>query len=438
MLQTAVAFWIVVLGSTFGCSRSTNNITKYQLSSSSMAPTWFGPHFLAICGECGQRSEVIQEAFDPALPTRCFSCGAVCDCSSQVQAGETIEIVRPALRASLQRFDVITFSSRESSPDAATDTLKRIWALPGEQLELHAGQAWIDGKPLQKNLRDFASICIPLSRFPKDTRSHWWLTDKATGEETRIEAVTKREQLSPAMSLVSNQQLEYRYARPNPAPEAPRMLNSPVVNDFPFNQNSIARFHEVTDVLLAIEIVKPTRAPWSVCLSAGGKLYRVRLASPDGDGVCIEPGNATRLIIAICDGRLLVSTETMDLQRVLVELTAEPIADHDLNESMISISTTGNLAIRRLLVARDQWLGPSVGRETDWIPSGNAAEIGGANAGYFVLGDNLERSIDSRDASVGRISADRITGRVKPAAGSNAWIQLLLDHTFREVGGSQQ
>jgi type IV secretory pathway protease TraF len=434
MLQTAVAFWIVLLGLTMGCNRSKNSITKYQLSSSSMGPTWFGPHLTATCGECGQQSEVIQEAFDPSMPTRCFSCGAVCDCSSKVQPGEVIEIVGPASRASLQRFDVITFSSSESNLDASADTLKRIWALPGEQLELNAGEAWINGKLLRKNAREFASICIPLSRFPKDTRSHWWVTDQATGEQTRIEAAAERKQLS----LESGQQLEFRYARPNPAPKAPKMVASPVVDDFPFNQNSIARFHEVTDFLLAIEIVKPTRAPWSVCLSAGGKLFRVHIASRDGHGVSIEPGNATRLIIAVCDGRLLVSTESMDLQSDLAELTSEPIAGHGLNESMISISTTGTLAIRRLLVARDQWLAPSASRETEGMPSGSGNEIGGANAGYFVLGDNLERSIDSRDASIGRISPDRITGQVKPVAGSSAWIQSLLSHAFREVSGSQQ
>jgi Signal peptidase, peptidase S26 len=435
-LQSAVAFWGVFIGFAIGCGRPTSNLVKYQIDSSSMAPTWFGPHLIASCRECGQRSAVVREAFDPALPTRCFSCGAVCESPKAqlggIHAGEVIEISKS--ETSLTRFDVVTFKpspgSSEHDEGAQRETLKRIWALPGEYLELHDGNAWIDGKPLQKSIGEFAAIGIPLSRFPKDSRSHWWVVDKANGE-THIELAAGQGYLN----LQRDQRLEFRYVRPNRNAQSPAMLRSPVVNDFPFNQNSIAQFHDVADVLLAIELYKPVATPWVVKFGTEGGLYRVHVGANEQVDGTAKVETATHMVFAICDGRLLVSTDLNDYQWELVDLVSEVDSEHVAPDSLLSITTTGDLGISRLLVARDQWLGPRMSREVDWVPTGNKHEIETAVAGgYFVLGDNLELSSDSRDAAVGRISPKRITGQVKRLGSEPHWIRELLDHTFRDVG----
>ena len=419
VLQSAVAFWGVLLGFAIGCDRSTNSVTKYQISSSSMAPTWFGPHLKATCSVCGQRSEIVLEAYDPAMPTRCTSCGAVCDSPNklnedEIQPGEVIEITRPASSTGLKRFDLVTFSSSklDSSTQVSPETLKRIWALPGEDIQLRDGNAWIDGKLLQKNLRAFASICIPLSRFPKDTRSHWWVTDKSNNQGARIEDVANQGQLI----LERGQQLEFRYVRPNRNPAAAQLQPSSVVSDFPFNQNSIAKFYEVADVLLAIEFVKPTSAPWLASIQSERKRYRLCVGANDNaSGNVVNLERVKRVMIAACDGRILVSTERTDHEWSLTELASDRVAVDQVDvDSLITITATDGLHISRLLVARDQWLGPRESRETDWMPSGNED-----TAGYFVLGDNLELSVDSRDASIGRIGPDRITGQARRLAGYN-------------------
>ena len=418
VLQSAVAFWGVLLGFAIGCDHSTNNVTKYQISSSSMAPTWFGPHLKATCSACGQRSEIVLEAYDPAMPTRCTSCGAVCDSPNKlneddIQPGEVIEITRPASSTGLKRFDLVTFSSSkldsstQVSPETLTETLKRIWALPGEDIQLHDGNAWIDGKLLKKSIREFTSICVPLSCFPKSTRSHWWVTDNANNHGTRIEDAAIQGQLI----LERGQQLEFRYLRPNRNPEAAQMLPSSVVSDFPFNQTSIAKFYDVADVLLAIEFVKPTSEAWQVSIQSEGKRYTLRLnANDDARRDSINLENIKRVVIAVCDGRMLVSTERTDHEWNLAELvrdTVQVAVDQAPVDSLIRITTTEALHISRLLVARDQWLGPrKVARRIGRLRKEDTA-------GYFVLGDNLELSVDSRDASIGRIAPDRITGQAK-------------------------
>ena len=396
-----------------------------------MAPTWFGPHLTATCVHCGQQSAVVHEAYDPAIPTRCFSCGAVCICKDEIHPGEVIEITRCTATDSLKRFDVVTFNQPAIGDDESPQALKRVWALPGERIELHQGEAWIDGNRLQKSAQELAAICVPLSRFPQDMRSHWWIAGAPNGEPTRIEATANQRHLE----LDPSQRLEFRYVQPNRNPEFPEMLLSPIVDDYSFNQNSIAQLHEVPNYLLAIELVNPVLAPWFVHLHSEGKRYKV-VAGMNGQGnlPSAEVDGSNRLVIAVCDGRLLASTEKHDSKWNLVDLDAILDPNNVVQDALITITTTETLRIRRLLVARDQWLGPRESRLTEWTPSGTAAEIEAEIAGgYFMLGDNLRLSLDCRDPKVGRISHDRITGRVKRLEDSPEWVLSLLNHTFRDV-----
>ena len=437
VLQSAVAFWSVFFGFAIGCRRA-NSVIKYQVASSSMAPTWFGPHLTATCSHCGQQSPVVHEAYDPLVPTRCFSCGAICNCADDLQAGEVIEIFRRDASHPLKRFDVVAFDSPEHDEVESSHTLKRVWALPGEHIELRDGKAWINGKQLQKSAQELASVCLPLSRFPKDVRSHWWLVGAPHIEPIRIEVAANQSYCE----LEPSQRLEFRYVRPSRIPETPQMIPSPIADDFPFNQNSIAQFHEVSNYMLAIELVKPILTPWFVCMQAHGKQFRIRIGS-NGDGsrgqvktTVPEMDESNRLMIALCDDRLLAATEKRAAAWNLVDLEAA-LEPGSSKLALITITTSEPLEIKRLLIARDQWLGPRENRLTEWKPLGTNVASDFAE-GYFVLGDNLQLSLDSRDSTLGRIASDRITGLVKRLEDSPEWILSLLDHAFRAVDGSQR
>lgn len=411
---------------------------KHRVASSSMAPTWFGPHLTATCSHCGQSSPVVHEAYDPAVPTRCFSCGALCICKNDLQAGEVIEVVRRDANHPLKRFDVVAYGTHDE--DEFSQSLKRVWALPGERIELREGKAWINGTPLQKSAQELASVCLPLSRFPLDVRSHWWVADASHIEPIRIEVAANQSYFE----LKPNQRLEFRYVRPNRHPEMPSMLPSPIVDDFPFNQNSIAQFHEVPNYMLALELVRPVLTPWYVRMRSQGKQFRLcvgsnsKVTGGQAKPTSAEIDGTNRLLIAVCDDRLLAATEKRDSAWNLVDLEADSDPENAKLDSLITITTSEPLRIKRLLIARDQWLGPRESRLTEWELTGNEAEIAEANAsGYFVLGDNLRLSLDSRETTVGRIAGDRITGLVKRLEDSPEWILSLLDHAFRAVDRRQ-
>ncbi len=411
---------------------------KHRVASSSMAPTWFGPHLTATCSHCGQSSPVVHEAYDPAVPTRCFSCGALCICKNDLQAGEVIEVVRRDANHPLKRFDVVAYGTHDE--DEFSQSLKRVWALPGERIELREGKAWINGTPLQKSAQELASVCLPLSRFPLDLRSHWWVADVSHIEPIRIEVAANQSYFE----LKPNQRLEFRYVRPNRHPEMLSMLPSPIVDDFPFNQNSIAQFHEVPSYMLALELVRPVLTPWFVHMRSQGKQFRLcvgsnsKVTGGQAKPTSAEIDGTNRLLIAVCDDRLLAATEKRDSAWNLVDLEADSDPENAKLDSLITITTSEPLRIKRLLIARDQFLGPRESRLTEWELTGNEAEIAEANAsGYFVLGDNLRLSLDSRETTVGRIASDRITGLVKRLEDSPEWILSLLDHAFRAVDRRQ-
>ena len=245
--------------------------------------------------------------------------------------------------------------------------------------------------------------------------------------EDESHSLARVEDTARAKPLVlhPSQQLQFRYARPTRDPSTPALTSSSFVDDYPCNQNSTAELHQVDDYLIAIELSEPSNSVWQISLRSGQQTYPIAIDDSNS-----QLHASQFLVVAICDGRLLVSTETADQQTLLADFnsaaTAKGIyeATTDNAPTLITISAQQQLTIKRLIVARDLWLGPRENRAQNWTP-----ESGIDNSGYFVLGDNLPLSVDSRDSRVGRIAPNRITGRVNstyPNASRKAWIQRLF------------
>ena len=460
---------VVSLGTLFciagiGCNGSGANgigSERFQLASSSMAPRLLGPHFVDLCPRCGQQGASAAEAYDANRPTRCFQCGAVSVVDNEVKAGDVVEIVRDVNLRPLRRFDVIVY---ESTSDDSTEsertlrdatiegkdsvlrkqtsqfTAKRVWALPGDSIELRDGEAWVNGQQLQKSLREMAEVGIVISRFPADARSHWWVRESPLDPPIRIE---KRAD-ARSYRLQAAQRLEFRYARPSRNLAVEDLVPSPLVDDYTCNQNSTAALHKVTDYLVAVELAAAPTSDWSIGLCCNNKplVLRVLAEGSEPPEFTLQGDNTLKrssapslltipsarcLVAAECDGRLLVATEKGDWQWALnelhetasdtVQMRSKPVAlVHEAEQQVelephppiVWIESAGVLSVHRLVVERDLWLGPREERVAQWSEPTDQA----AKEGYFVLGDNLPLSLDSRDQSIGRIAAKRIVGRL--------------------------
>ncbi len=488
--QSAVAFSIfikanasvdVVLGSVIplvvllclagiGCSGRGSDRERFQVASSSMAPRLLGPHFVDVCQDCGHRGVSAVEAFDANIPTRCFACGAVSVVDSQASVGDLVEIVHNVSDAPVARFAVVVYESTQekthrveraqriesasatkhwtSHPSENHRVLKRVWALPGERIALRDGEAWIDGRQLRKTVQEMAAVSIAIGRLPADARSHWWVCDSGNNLPIPLEQKT----IDGRCDLLVGQRLEFRYARPSRNPLLHALVPSPLVDDYPCNQNNTAALHAVSDYLVAMEVAEPASSVWSLQLRWNGEPITIKISSADAASPSVDvqadtSGNGSQialsvsipaarfLVAAICDGRLLVSTETGNWRFALgaksVSSTAKPVSGPEdlerveteqLQQPLALIETENALSIKRMLVARDLWLGPREDRATEWTePKGKNAEDG-----YFVLGDNLPLSLDSRDLSISRIAPKRIIGRLATSSLGANWIETLL------------
>ncbi len=174
-------------------------------------------------------------------------------------------------------------------------------------------------------------------------------------------------------------------------------MASDIVDDYEGNQGVSRSLHHVTDYLVHGQMRQSLRDNLDVQLSYQGHPLTVRLhPSPAGHGNPIDAEGSTQLacdqefMLAICDTRLLVQTDLsagewpIDVQR-----KSSPGLPSDLPQLMLTAHAQ-DLVFSRLQVWRDQHLVRS-DRDT------GSADFGMVPAkSFFVLGDNLGVSIDSR------------------------------------------
>lgn len=377
--------------------------SKFEVTTSSMAPRLQGRHFLATCELCDQSFCVAAESYDSLIPTRCFSCGGPCLVdSTTVRPGDQVALQPLSKSDTIKRFDLVVFrSSRDSQP--SDFNVKRVWGLPEESIQLSEGELIVDGRLYQKSLLELVEVSVPLSRFPADRRSHWsWIgadttSDLAPGADVESRVVDDR------VILLSGEQLKYRYQR--------RFNNSAsnkttLDDDYVTNQNSTAPFHNVQDFFVAVLLERPCDQPWWIDINFYGHATRVEIlpiANGDTGDNCIFATNA--VVMAVCDGRLLAASD-QQLSEILLEQGKQSKIDRFESDELIRIGVNvGELQIRELRVSRDLWLGPRESRLASW-------NFDGSLDGYFVLGDNLPVSEDSRDQLFGRIQRAQILGRL--------------------------
>jgi len=133
-------------------------IEPLRIESGSMAPTFFGPRYEVTCEAChlpffcGADGPVERDFFT------CPACGFAENLFhlAQLLPGERIVIDR--LTPNFKRFDTIVFRNPESP---SRWNLKRIVALPGETVAFRDGNLWINGTLYRKTLEEQRKTAIP-------------------------------------------------------------------------------------------------------------------------------------------------------------------------------------------------------------------------------------------------------------------------------------
>jgi hypothetical protein len=418
----ALILTLLAYGAIAGCDQRDKRVaTRFQIASASMVPRWRGPHFLATCTKCKQTEAIACDTFERLLPTRCYRCGHTCTIGEEVWPGDVVTVEPIAVQAPLQRFDVIVIDhdlQRAEPHGTPSLAVKRIWGMPGERVELRDGELWIHGTQFQKSLQQLARVAIPLSSYPDDPHQHWWHLRK---EHVEPQLLRASKQALP-LRLNAGERLLFVYHQPGRSPDTRTLEPARIVDDYISNQNSTAIFHAVPDILVAFELAEACHSPWRVqfqlgkydcCLHIEPFVEQNVVSAEQSSHSNYSIPCHSSVVVAVCDGRLLALSDVADRQWQLqgnerasrVERIETVDGPKDVfTHAQVVVDVVDGLEIANVSVGRDLWLGPRESRQDYW----NADQQWGT--GYFVLGDNLPVSQDSRDPTMGRIARAKILG----------------------------
>jgi hypothetical protein len=396
-----------------GCDAS-GGALRFEVASSSMVPALFGPTRLATCKHCGQRRAIAAETYNAQLPTRCASCGGLCTVDTLLLAGDEIEL-RPLQEAtSIQRFDLVAITG----PKASLPQVKRVWGLPGEQLEFRDGDLWLNGELFQKTLTQLKQVSVPVANFPRDVSSHWMVqTNKGL---IAIEELAGPDKEQTGVLVAAGQELLWKHRRParvHPAEvdEAQWLKLQPILDDYAANQGVRCELHACQDYLFSLRLQERLQGSLRIdceyqqriipLVVRGSREPAVSSQASADHGDWIVEARA-RVDLALCDGRLICSTDVESCSINAADASrgvASTMNGEASSTAVLRLVSDSETRIRQLAIARDLYL---------YQVESGSAELGrGSTEGFFVMGDNLPVSIDSR-SSLGRIPRSRIMGLV--------------------------
>lgn len=379
-----------------------------RIAGASMAETLRGAHYLLSCDDCGFPCRY--DADRPPTDDR-----AVCPNCGYVMHSLDRAVLRPGQRVLIDRLaypfrppcrgDRIAF---RSSQDPDYFEVKRVVGLPGERISIRHGDIYADDRIVRKTLRQLRDVAV--------------LVHDSGFEPRRTVGLPARWR-TDAAATAGGTAWRYHHWRCFASP-LPRSAESPVLDNYGYNQNESRQLHVVRDLML-------------VCrLRTGGGMLQLWIA----DGVdCfradIEPethradvyrnerrmGAATlpraawarevKLEFALCDRQVLLAVDGWTVGCWPYEPAdraggaAKQVRPAD---QALGISADGmSLEVHRWQIFRDlHYLDPA-GLGRDWTAP---ARLGRDEV--LVLGDNVPVSRDSRHSPRAAVPRARWLGPV--------------------------
>ena len=144
-------------------------IYPYRVVGGSMANALLGPHHEVVCPHCDSRFlvdfEVVSQGrrlFCPGCERPIPSAEGQTNAISERLPGDRVFLARiPGVDGvdSLKRWDLMVFRHPERSRELV---IKRIVGLPGEQIRIQDGDVFANGRIVQKSLRQFLAMSVPV------------------------------------------------------------------------------------------------------------------------------------------------------------------------------------------------------------------------------------------------------------------------------------
>lgn len=365
-----------------------------RVASGSMAPALIGPHAAATCPDCGITVRYSLE-HAPSRPVVCGNCG--CDAFQNDFAehdGDQAAIDQQFRSVGAHsRWKMLAFVDPQ---DPTRLTVKRLVGLPGEAISIENGDVFADGERIEKSLAELLAVAIPVhdDRHSLAHQDRWQWEGSA---KTR--------------------QLVYHHWRCFASPLGARGA-SPIQDAYESNQGLSRSLNIVADIGCICTVqsrgsqnfgftFRQLEPPIHVQFDFSRQTLVARVGEKTFATVRLDHyQNAAqfRLIMAWCDGRLLVGINNRavlqarpDFENLRTVETSTPLA-FELPADSIRVAN--------MRVFRDIHYLPPRGFSGKW-----RQQEGIADNRLFVLGDNSPDSRDSRYWKTG-LTEEQVVGEV--------------------------
>ena len=171
-------------------------VEGYIISTGSMAPFLLGFHKQVVCPECRLPFAVgvpVDDSQDTSGPVGCPNCGQHQIDLGHVPRNEGDQLLVQKFAYLLRRpkrWEVVVFQN-PSQPTQAY--VKRVIGLPGEEIQIRAGDVWIDGELARKNLAEQRStrlaICSYQHRPTGEVESRWKLSSRWANRGDTLDSI---------------------------------------------------------------------------------------------------------------------------------------------------------------------------------------------------------------------------------------------------------
>ncbi len=378
-----------------------------RIAGDSMADTFLGPHYVVHCADCGIDFHCGLD-FPPADgEAMCPNCGYADNSveSLPIVAGQRVVIDRwlmPWQR--VRTWQAVAFSY---PADREFLAIKRVVAGGSGRVAIRHGDVYVDGHIQRKTLDQLRQVCILVHDDHFRPSRNASLPSRWSGisDDSAWKCVPAGYELD---RLKVGDQLAVDWLRynqwvcwPNASPPAPRYAPAPILDHYGYNQSlSRSGLHRITDLLLQCNVMLRGQGRLLLQINAGTDTFQLELTCPPQTIRLVHNGEtAWRLpavrehlpwdvSLAVCDQQVFGSIAGQRLPTYsYTPLAASP----SQAQTQLAIGARGvRVQLEAPRIYRDlYYLGP--GGEQVWEdPEPLQYDQ------YFVLGDNVPISIDSR------------------------------------------
>ncbi len=391
-----------------------------------MVPFVWGPSRLCTCDRCGQSWRIVAETYSQAIPLTCPNCQLPCEAGPNAP-GDQFAAQEIESDAPIRRLQCVIFGSSRLAGDT-TKTLegelwkcKRVWGLPGEEIDFRDGELLINGNLYQKSLAELLEVAVPVCSLPEDRFSYWRFYPKeAATDKNQTNSTSESQKLPEQAARIDrsiplvwrngdriawcyNESYQQNFAssgdsstnpsttstQPSTTENTVREDCQSVVDDYIFNHSTPRRLSIVDDLLTILQL-EDSQTSKDAVLEIRSTYKREQFSFE----INLRPQNRQpqEIAYAVVDSQILVSVSFSDGNRDLFKLESGQAIESPITTIELVVKR-GQIGAQSLHVLRDLYLQQNERDPANFISSPVRL---GANE-YFVMGDNLPISIDSRN-----------------------------------------